>query len=229
MEFPLKLRIQSRNRDQMRTRIGAASTSIGAACLSLSIAMPASAIPEPAPTALDDFESSYSDRLTKLRALQAGARRAQMERLQAQRSAEQTQSASANLNFSSGDGIYLYGEQPAYDQSATAYFVFETNAGSVTGAFYTPASSFDCAQGRINSNSIQLAITDSYSQERHSYALGLTSTDVPIASGHSETLPQSIIPQSIEQRIDGYYPLPVRDSDRVILATCQAQSQLQNR
>ncbi|MEL7501323.1 MAG: hypothetical protein AAFN18_02535 [Cyanobacteria bacterium J06554_6] len=79
------------------------------------------------------------------------------------------------------DGLYLFGEQPMPNQLATAYLVFELQAGRVTGAFYMPHSSFDCVQGNLNSTELALTITDSYSQERYDYALSL-SQDALIAS-----------------------------------------------
>ena len=167
-------------------------------------------------------DEGSGDRLSKLQSLQAGARRAQRDRLQ-QAQPETFPAASSGL--STGDGIYLYGEQPVHDQIATAYFVFERNTDAVSGAFYTASSSFDCAQGSINSDTIQLTITDSYSQESYGYAVGLASVEeslgktatAQLASQQAMALTQGAETISIE----GFYPLPVRARDRAILATCQ--------
>jgi len=113
------------------------------------------------------------------------------------------------------DGVYLYGQQPVSNKLETTYFVFEAQAGSVTGAFYMPSSSFDCAQGQIRPDHMALTVTDSYSQAESSYALGLDSSSTQVAStGNVVVSPPSI---------SGFHQLPVSDSDRALLATCQAQ------
>ncbi|MFK8183218.1 MAG: hypothetical protein AB8B99_07570 [Phormidesmis sp.] len=212
----------SRRSRKLRLETGIASASLGAVGIALSLSAPAQAL-EPDSVTVPD--RGLSDPPVTLESLQAGARRAQLERLRrAQARLDQPATPSApvlsnaatrNLSVSDrANGIYLYGEQPVHDQPGTAYFVFETNAGNVTGAFYTASSSFDCAQGRINSNNIQLTITDSYSQDSYSYALSRIPATTQVASQQSVTLPMDI---------EGFHPLPVRTSDRTILATCQTQ------
>jgi hypothetical protein len=110
------------------------------------------------------------------------------------------------------DGVYLYGQQPIPNQLATAYLVFEAQAGQVVGAFYMPHSSFDCVQGQIQENELALTITDSYSQEAYAYALDLSHNST-VASTENAT----------ELNIAGFFPLAaVSDNDQQILATCQA-------
>jgi len=164
------------------------------------------------------------DGRTRLQTLQAGARRAQLDRVQraqaltsnveyaATRTHDIGHSDTSHSNIS--DGVYLYGERAAYDQLATAYFVFQANAGDVTGAFYTASSSFDCAQGRINSDGMELTITESYSQESYPYSLGLSPIETQIASQHAQPVPVSI---------EGFHELPIRESDRAILSICEAK------
>ncbi|MEM6450182.1 MAG: hypothetical protein AAF703_07705 [Cyanobacteria bacterium P01_D01_bin.105] len=210
----------------------AVSLSVGAVSVTLGLSAPVQAL-EPlqvlAPVnAAMTVNGDLDTRSTRLQQLQSGARRAQLERhwrsqayLEHHPAQAETATPPKHLEneavangFMAGDGVYLYGEQPAHDQIAAAYFVFETNDDNVTSAFYTVSSSFDCAQGRIESDSMQLTITDSYSQERHRYALGLVSAETQIASGQPVGLPQSI---------QGFYELPVREGDLAILNTCQAQ------
>ncbi len=113
------------------------------------------------------------------------------------------------------DGIYLYGQQPIPDQLATAYFVFESQGGSITGAFYMPSSSFDCVQGQMEPEQILLRVTDSYSQETSPYALSL---DAPAAVVASQ--PVAVNPPL---NISGFYRLPMSDQGRELLAICQAR------
>lgn len=150
-----------------------------------------------------------SDRLLELQ--QARIRREQLRaRLfpHEHTTPEIVSSAEANHN------IYLYGQQPVANQIGTAYFVFESQAENVTGAFYMPGSSFDCATGHVSQQAMELTITDSYSQETHQYALGLTAPTAVVASQQGVALPAGI---------EGFYPLPVTERDRTILAICQAR------
>lgn len=112
------------------------------------------------------------------------------------------------------DGTYLYGQQPVPEQLATAYFVFEARSGDITGAFFMPSSSFDCVQGHIEGGEIVLTVTDSYSQDNYQYALALEMPAADIAQQWGIV--------NLPPNISGFYSLPVRDSDRAVLATCQA-------
>lgn len=113
------------------------------------------------------------------------------------------------------DGIYLYGQQPVPDQLATAYFVFESRGGSITGAFYMPSSSFDCVQGQMELEQILLRVTDSYSQETSPYALSL---DAPAAVVASQSRVVNAPPN-----ISGFHQLPMSDQGRELLAICLAK------
>ncbi|MGI8934664.1 MAG: hypothetical protein ACR2FS_11385 [Phormidesmis sp.] len=151
-------------------------------------------------------------RIERLRLLQAQARQSRGEWLQQEVALPATlPSSAAPLT---ADGVYLYGQQPIRDQLETAYFVFEALAGNVTGAFYMPSSSFDCAQGRISNEQIELAITNSDSQETYRYALALDTSAADVASQ------QGAVAAPLD--ISGFHPLPVSEGDRAILATCQA-------
>jgi hypothetical protein len=110
------------------------------------------------------------------------------------------------------EGTYLFGEQPEADQLDSAYFVFTLQNNELIGAFYMPYSSFDCVQGRVQTNQIALQITDSYSQETYDYALALDSnTTVAGIQGGAVF------------NIEGYHQIPqVSDNDLRMLQTCQA-------
>lgn len=108
------------------------------------------------------------------------------------------------------DGVYLFGEQPMPDQLATAYFVFELQAGRVTGAFYMPQSSFDCVQGEMRDSEMALTVTDSYSQEQYTYALALTQ-DTLVASTDG----------AAAFSLSGFHQLEqLSDNDQRLLNTC---------
>lgn len=113
------------------------------------------------------------------------------------------------------DGRYLYGQQPIPDQLATAYFVFESQGGNITGAFYMPSSSFDCVQGQIELEQMMLEVTDSYSQETSPYALSLNAPAAVVASQSSVV--------NAPPNISGFYLLPMSDQGLELLAICSAR------
>lgn len=143
--------------------------------------------------------------------IEAAADRAGLERLRARLLAPKT---TAEALAPPAHGTYHYGQQPIADQPETAYFVFESQGATVTGALYMPSSSFDCVQGRIIDQQMALSITDSYSQETYPYALTLNEPIIQVASQNGLI--------ASPPNIDGFYPLPLRAQDRAILATCQA-------
>jgi hypothetical protein len=121
----------------------------------------------------------------------------------------------APVSSPAADGVYLYGQQPVPDQLETAYFVFEVESGAVTGALYMPYSSYDCVQGQVSNDQMALNVTNSYSQETYSYALGLDTSAANVASQQGAV--------AAPVGISGFHPLPVSDRDRDLLATCQAK------
>ncbi len=115
---------------------------------------------------------------------------------------------------------YLYGQQPIPDQPGTVYFVFESQGTAIVGALYMPSSSFDCVEGRITQQQIALRGTDSYSQERFSHAIPLSDSNLVEVASQSGIAIAS--PESAPLDIEGFHSLTVRDSDRALLAICQA-------
>lgn len=111
------------------------------------------------------------------------------------------------------DGIYLYGQSPNAEQVGSTYMVFEVNRDRVVGAFYMPQSSFDCFQGEVQPNQMQLTVLDSYEQMSYSYALAMQ-PDAPLADASRTTLTPTTLP--------GYHSLNrLGDRDHQILATCK--------
>ncbi|MEO0540776.1 MAG: hypothetical protein AAFZ80_07905 [Cyanobacteria bacterium P01_A01_bin.105] len=114
------------------------------------------------------------------------------------------------------DGFYLFGEQPVPDQLATAYFVFELQAGRVTGAFYMPLSSFDCVHGQMTDTELALTVTESYSQERYPYAMSFTQEALVASAGEASAL-----------SLDGFYQLDdLSDNDHRLIEACQTTGEL---
>ncbi len=112
------------------------------------------------------------------------------------------------------DGVYLYGESPEPDQIGRAYLVLEVTQGSAIGAFYMPASEFDCTYGRFQADQLALTVIDSYEQGRHPYAIALTAAS-PIAAQPD---------QATGLNLEGFYPIAaVSENDQRILDTCKVR------
>lgn len=137
--------------------------------------------------------------------------------LSAQANAQQVavrQAVVAQSAYSSlPDGIYLYGQSAERDQIGAAYMVFQVEQSQVTGAFYMPSSSFDCFQGEFQGERLALNVVDSYEQTVHPYSVALAASD-SVASTDGSVAPVSL---------QGFHQIQsLDDSDRTILATCQA-------
>ncbi|SKB14846.1 hypothetical protein PL11201_680122 [Planktothrix sp. PCC 11201] len=114
-----------------------------------------------------------------------------------------------------GDGVYLYGESPQPEQIGQSYMVFEVKQGQVTGAFYMPRSSFDCFTGVPQGNHLSLNIIDSYTQETHSYQIGLNNTAVVATTG-GQVSENNLV-------LEGFHRLPnPSENDTRILNQCKA-------
>lgn len=113
------------------------------------------------------------------------------------------------------DGIYLYGETDQPDQLGVTYTVFELKNRRVTGAVYTPHSSFDCFHGTLREGELALTVVDSYTRTSYPHAIALT-IDTAIAT-------QGIAMGSVEVGLLGMNRMPeVSANDRRLLAVCQA-------
>ena len=120
--------------------------------------------------------------------------------------------APADSAFSPGQ--YLFGQSAEPNQLGMVYAVFESDEGRITGAFYMPHSSFDCFWGRVEGDRLLLTIRDSYEQTTFSYAVALVQNQV--ASSGAATA---------QTGLAGFHQLTaLSDSDRRILAVCQAET-----
>ncbi|HBW58338.1 MAG TPA: hypothetical protein DEF27_11245 [Oscillatoriales bacterium UBA8482] len=113
------------------------------------------------------------------------------------------------------DGVYLYGESPQPEQIGQSYLVFEVKQGQVIGAFYMPRSSFDCFTGVPQGSHLSLNIIDSYSQETHSYQIGLNNTAV-VATVGGQVSENNLV-------LEGFHRLSnPSENDTRILNECKA-------
>lgn len=67
--------------------------------------------------------------------------------------AQQDESAGSGI---SANGMYLYGEAPQPEQVGKGYVVFAHQNGKVMGAFYYPFSEFDCFEGSMKDNALDI-------------------------------------------------------------------------
>lgn len=115
------------------------------------------------------------------------------------------------------DGVYLYGETAQPNQIGAAYMVMQVEGDQVVGAVYMPRSSFDCFQGAIRDNQLDLTIVNSYDRTTHDYSLAVQNESY-LASIND--------PVATPARLNGMYNLPeVSDNDRRLLETCKADFQ----
>lgn len=117
------------------------------------------------------------------------------------------------------DGIYLYGQSLKPEQLGQEYLVFESRGGKVVGAFYMPASEFNCFYGTLDAQQMSLSVVDPYEQTTHAYSIARQSGS-QIAS---EQLNRS---NSVE--LKGYHPVnSISDNDQQILSVCRDNYQQQ--
>ena len=77
--------------------------------------------------------------------------------------------------------MYLFGETSSPEQIGSSYLVLEVQDSTVVGGLYMPHSSFDCFQGEIEGDRLNLSITNSYDLSTYAYSMNL-SADAAVAS-----------------------------------------------
>jgi hypothetical protein len=58
------------------------------------------------------------------------------------------------------DGIYFYGQSALPEQLGKEYLIFQVDRGKIKGAFFLPQSEYDCLEGTIDRQKINLSIED---------------------------------------------------------------------
>ncbi len=113
------------------------------------------------------------------------------------------------------DGVYVYGETDKPDQLGVTYMVFQLKNNQVTGAVYSPNSSFDCFKGSLNAGELALSVMDSYGKKAYSHSIAISTESVVAADG----MPTG----AIEVGLLGMNRMPhVSSNDQRLLKTCQA-------
>lgn len=117
------------------------------------------------------------------------------------------------------DGTYVFGQSPEADQVGSTYLVFEANDEQVVGAFYMPASSFDCFYGEPEVEHLELTVVNSENQSEYAYTVELQRDTSVATVGNSAIAPL---------HLTGYHQIDtVSPNDHRILAACKvAQQQL---
>ncbi|WP_138497222.1 hypothetical protein [Nostoc sp. PA-18-2419] len=122
-------------------------------------------------------------------------------------------------NFTTKDGIYLYGQSPKADQLGQAYIIFQKQRDRVTGALYMPQSEFNCFQGTLDQSG-ELAMTVSGSSNEASSDESdqvATSNRLPkVGEDELETYAYSVALQDFH-RLNS-----ISTSDRRILQMCKS-------
>lgn len=115
------------------------------------------------------------------------------------------------------EGQYLYGQTQQANVPGQTYLLLQVQQDRVVGAFYQPASAFDCVHGAIGSSALELAVVDSYEQTSSAYRLALRS-EATLSAGTSAAGPV---------QVEGFYPIAtLSQGDQAILQTCLADHPL---
>lgn len=110
------------------------------------------------------------------------------------------------------DGVYLFGQAPHREALGAVYLVFEVRAERTVGAFYMPASSFDCFYGSVTPDALDLTVVDSYEQTHHPYAIATEISEPLVAGAAAGSL-----------GLQGFHAIAeVTNQEQQILNTCQA-------
>lgn len=110
------------------------------------------------------------------------------------------------------DGVYLFGQAPEPEQIGASYLVFEVNSNRVVGAFYMPHSSFDCFNGQMGAEQLELTVINSYERTAYPHTVALSENASVATTGNASAL----------VGLEGYHQIQqVSENDQRILATCQ--------
>lgn len=115
------------------------------------------------------------------------------------------------VNAPLADGIYLYGQSSQPEKIGQEYLVFKVQQGRVIGAFYMPQSEFSCFYGRVNHQSMDISIVDTYDNTVYAHSIALKPL-TPLAERS---------PNSISRGLEGYHQITqVSSNDLRILNVC---------
>ena len=81
------------------------------------------------------------------------------------------------------DGIYFYGQSEKLDQIGQEYLVFKVNQKNIIGVFYMPSSEYNCFQGRVEEQRINLSIRDTYNNSTYAHSIAIQERSLIAAEG----------------------------------------------
>ncbi|NJL35601.1 MAG: hypothetical protein HC840_07315 [Leptolyngbyaceae cyanobacterium RM2_2_4] len=132
------------------------------------------------------------------------------------RSIDLAQSGSA-IQQALPDGTYVFGQSPEANQVGSTYLVFEANDEQIVGAFYMPASAFDCFYGEPEVEHLELTVVNSEDQSEYSYTVEMQQDTNVATVGNSAIAPLHLA---------GYHQLEtLSPNDHRILAACKVAQQ----
>jgi hypothetical protein len=112
------------------------------------------------------------------------------------------------------NGVFFYGQSSQPDKIGQEYLVFEVQQNQVKGAIYLPSSEFNCFEGILTPQAMQISIADPYNDMIYPVQISLQRE----AMTASVTIPSPVV------GLEGYYELDeVRDRDQYFLQTCLSE------
>jgi len=115
------------------------------------------------------------------------------------------------------DGTYVFGQSPEANQVGSTYLVFEANDEQIVGAFYMPASAFDCFYGESEVEHLELTVINSENQSEYAYTVEVQQDTNVATAGDSAIAPLQLM---------GYHQIDtLSPNDHRILAACKVAQQ----
>jgi hypothetical protein len=87
------------------------------------------------------------------------------------------------MNAVLADGIYFYGQSSQPEQLGKEYLIFQVKRDKVKGALFMPQSEYDCWQGSIDRQNLNLSIEDGEGNN-YDYQIALDRT-APVATNNN--------------------------------------------
>lgn len=126
------------------------------------------------------------------------------------------------------DGIYLYGQSSQPEQIGQEYIVFEVRGGRTIGALYMPQSEFNCFQGTLQAQQLNVTLAQPDSEiaqsgpnERQEFQPVAVGSRSPAGGNRFDAIS---FPLSV--KLQNYHQITrVSENDQRILSMCKANYQ----
>jgi hypothetical protein len=131
-------------------------------------------------------------------------------------------------NGSIADGTYLYGQSSEPGQVGKEYLIFEARQGKVIGAMFLPGSEYNCFNGTVDSNQLNLTVVNQYNQTALAHTIDRAQPAQLAAVGGGINIEKTYESLSYPHTVglDGYQPITkISDNDKQILNACRNKSQ----